>query len=63
MERTRAGFNAIRNQVTGGSEFSAAHDILDKQLEDAGLDKDGRGGVKVLPGISWDGQEPEKKKK
>ena len=46
-----AGFNAIRNQVTGGSEFSAAHDILDKQLEDAGLDKDGKRRDK---GAAWD---------
>ena len=46
-----AGFNAIRNQVTGGSEFSAAHDILDKQLEDAGLDKDGK---RRGEGAAWD---------
>jgi len=46
-----AGFNAIRNQVTGGSEFSAAHDILDKKLEDAGLDKDGK---KRGKGAAWD---------
>ena len=46
-----AGFNAIRNQVTGGSEFSAAHDILDKKLQDAGLDKDGK---KRGKGAAWD---------
>ena len=46
-----AGFNAIRNQVTGGSEYSSAHDILDKKLEDAGLDKDGKRRSK---GAAWD---------
>ena len=37
-----AGFNAVRNSVTGGSEYSAAHDILDQKLRDAGLDQDGK---------------------
>ena len=37
-----AGFKAARNQLTGGTQFSAAHDILDKKLKDAGLDKDGK---------------------
>ena len=37
-----AGFKAARNQLTGGTQFSAAHDILDKRLKDAGLDKDGK---------------------
>ncbi len=46
-----AGFNAIRNQVNGGSEFSAAHDVLDKQLKDAGLDNDGK---KRSKGAAWD---------
>ena len=34
-----AAFNGIRNATTGGSEFSAAHDVLDQKLE-AGLDQD-----------------------
>ena len=46
-----AGFNAIRNRITGGSEFSAAHDVLDKQLKDAGLDNDGK---KRSKGAAWD---------
>ena len=37
-----AGFNAVRNSVTGGSEYSAAHDILDQKLKEAGLDNDGK---------------------
>ena len=37
-----AGFNAVRNSVTGGSEYSAAHDILDQKLKEAGLDQDGK---------------------
>jgi len=46
-----AGFKAARNQLNGGTQFSAAHDVLDKRLKDAGLDNDGkkRGG-----GASWD---------
>jgi hypothetical protein len=46
-----AGFKAARNQLTGGTQFSAAHDILDKRLKDAGLDKDGK---KRSKGASWD---------
>ena len=46
-----AGFNAVRNATTGGSEFSAAHDILDKKLKDAGLDNDGK---KRDQGAGWD---------
>jgi hypothetical protein len=46
-----AGFKAARNQLTGGTQFSAAHDILDKKLKDAGLDKDGK---KRSKGASWD---------
>ena len=37
-----AGFNAVRNATTGGSEYSAAHDVLDQKLRDAGLDQDGK---------------------
>ena len=32
-----AVFKGIRNATTGGSEFSAAHDVLDQKLKDAGL--------------------------
>ena len=46
-----AGFNAVRNSVTGGSEFSAAHDILDQKLKEAGLDQDGK---KRDKGAGWD---------
>lgn len=35
-------FKGIRNATTGGSEFSAAHDVLDQKLKDAGLDQDGK---------------------
>jgi len=37
-----AGFNAVRNATTGGSEYSEAHDVLDQKLRDAGLDLDGK---------------------
>jgi hypothetical protein len=36
------GAEAIRDSVTGGSEFSAAHDVLDQKLKEAGLDNDGK---------------------
>ena len=46
-----AAFKGIRNSVTGGSEFSAAHDVLDQKLRDAGLDQDGK---KRDKGAGWD---------
>ena len=46
-----AGFNAVRDSITGGSEFSAAHDILDQKLKEAGLDNDGK---KRDKGAGWD---------
>ena len=46
-----AGFKAVRNRLTGGTQFSAAHDVLDKKLKDAGLDKDGKKREKAA---SWD---------
>ena len=46
-----AGFNAVRNRLTGGTQFSAAHDVLDKRLKDAGLDKDGKKREKAA---AWD---------
>ena len=46
-----AAFKGIRNSVTGGSEFSAAHDVLDEKLKEAGLDKDGK---KRDKGAGWD---------
>ena len=46
-----AAFKGIRNATTGGSEFSAAHDVLDQKLRDAGLDQDGK---KRDKGAGWD---------
>lgn len=46
-----AAYKGIRNSVTGGSEFSAAHDVLDEKLKEAGLDKDGK---KRDKGAGWD---------
>ena len=45
-----AAFKGMRNATTGGSEFSAAHDVLDQKLRDAGIDQDG----KKRKGASWD---------
>jgi len=46
-----AGFKAVRNRLTGGTQFSAAHDVLEKKLKDAGLDKDGKKREKAA---AWD---------
>ena len=46
-----AAYKGMRNASTGGSEFSAAHDVLDQKLRDAGLDQDGK---KRDKGAGWD---------
>ena len=46
-----AAFKGMRNATTGGSEFSAAHDVLDDKLRKAGLDQDGK---KRDKGAGWD---------
>lgn len=46
-----AAYKGMRNATTGGSEFSAAHDVLDNKLKTAGIDKDGK---KRDKGAGWD---------
>ena len=45
-------FKGIRNATTGGSEFSAAHDVLDQKLKDAGLDQDGK--KEKVDSLEWE---------